>query len=334
MPGEYIGHVDQNDPLYNYMKQEIFPQLGCDCREGIRVFRTNGSNEVYVYEDRASGRKVVGKFFYSSRMKNWDLAWKRLDREYRNLNEFRQYVDQECHYVAKVLGRNDELNRLLVVEYVFGEPLDSVILRSIHNNDDALLFDKLKALAYFLATVHNRSAQQGVMADFESVCAYFRTLVQAVEPITSPEERIHLEEHCNIWHSDPVMWQDQSVLVHGDATPANFFFGDGMHVISFDMERVRRSDRLFDVGRICCELQHFFCRNTGNKYKAEPFIGHFLWEYCTHFPDRESAFRAITGRIPFYMGMNLIRIARNDYLEYSYRRMLLQEAHNCLEKKK
>ena len=333
MPGEYIGRVDPFDPLYDYMKHEIFPQLGCDCRDGIRVFRTNGSNEVYVYEDRASGQKVVGKFFYSNRMKDWNLAWRRLDREYRNIEEFRRYVDPGCHYVAKVLGRNDDLNRLLVVEYVCGEALDSVILRSIHSGDDGLLFDKLKALAYFLATVHNRSAQEGVMADFEAVCAYYRTLVHAVEPITSPEERAELEHYCTVWHNEEVMWQDQSVLVHGDATPANFFCGDGMYVIRFDMERVRRSDRLFDVGRICCELQHFFCRNTGNKYRAEPFIGHFLWEYATHFPDRESAFRAISARLPFYMGMNLIRIARNDYLEYNYRRMLLQEVRNCLERK-
>ena len=106
-----------------------------------------------------------------------------------------------------------------------------------------------------------------------------------------------------------------------------------MHVISFDLERVRRTDRLFDVGRIAAELQHFFFQSTANKYAAEPFIGHFLWEYSCHFPDRNRAFSAITGKIPFYMGMNLLRIARNAYLDETYRRRLIDEAGKCLKRK-
>ena len=58
---------------------------------------------------------------------------------------------------------------------------------------------------------------------------------------------------------------------------------------------------------------HFFLQNTGNKYAAEPFIGHFLWEYSCHFPDREQTFRSITRRVPFYMGITLLRIARCLY---------------------
>ena len=60
---DYLGHLPESDVLYSYLKNEIFPQLNCDCRDGIRVFRTNGSNAVYIYEDRASCTKVVGKFF-------------------------------------------------------------------------------------------------------------------------------------------------------------------------------------------------------------------------------------------------------------------------------
>ena len=129
------------------------------------------------------------------------------------------------------------------------------------------------------------------------------------------------------------MWQDCEVLVHGDATPSNFFFGDDMHVITFDLERVQRTDRVFDVGRLCAELQHFFMRTTGNKYSAEPFIGHFLWEYCCHFPDREKSFEVISQRVPFYMGANLLRIARNGYLDHNYRQMLIREAGECLRNK-
>lgn len=69
---------------------------------------------------------------------------------------------------------------------------------------------------------------------------------------------------------------------------------------------------------------------TGNRHAAEPFIGHFLWEYACHFPDRNSAFEAITGRTPFYMAMTLLRIARNSWVDIDHRHLLITEARACL----
>ena len=61
------------------------------------------------------------------------------------------------------------------------------------------------------------------------------------------------------------MWEDQQVWLHGDATPANFLFGHGMDVAAIDLERMKRGDRMFDVGRIAGELQHSFMAATGDK---------------------------------------------------------------------
>src|ERR1039457_4730280 len=58
----------------------------------------------------------------------------------------------------------------------------------------------------------------------------------------------------------------------------------GLSVIAIDLERMKCADRVFDLGRIAGELQHYFLQATGNKHSAEPFIGHFLWEYACHFP--------------------------------------------------
>lgn len=327
----YCGHLSKSDMLFEFLRWEIFPQLGCDCRDGIRVFRTNGSNAVYIYEDRQTCQKVVGKFFRSDRQRDWNIARRRLEREFSNINEFRRYLGK-YHYVARPLGRNEDLGCLLVVEYCGGEALDSVILRSINSGKDSILYEKLTSLAYFLATVHNRSVQ-GRGVDFNEQCHYFECMLQGIEEVTSRGERDALWDLCSRWRSDWAVWQDQEVLVHGDATPSNFLFGDGLHVISFDMERVKRADRCFDVGRLAAELQHFFMRTTGNKYHAEKFIGHFLWEYCCHFPDRESAFKAVCSRIPFYMGSTLLRISRNRYLDNNYRRRLVSEAFLTLERK-
>jgi hypothetical protein len=43
-----------------------------------------------------------------------------------------------------------------------------------------------------------------------------------------------------------------------------------------------------------------------------------------------SAFRAITRRIPFYMGITLLRIARNSWIDDDYRWRLVQEAKKIL----
>lgn len=328
---QYIGRMREDDPLFPYLREEIFPQVDCRINDEILVYSSHSSNEVYIYEDPASGKRVVGKFFFTPGRNDWEHARKQLEREYNNTLLFRSYLG-EYHYAARILGRRDEMNCLLLVEYCYGEPLDSIIQRSIKNGDEALLFGKLKALAWFLAEVHNRSASREEKVDFNLIHAYIRLLISGNEWQMSESEKEEIYSLAERWRSSSIMWGDNTVLVHGDATPSNFFFGDDMHVITFDLERVRRTDRLFDVGRLCGELQHFFLRDTGNKYKAEPFIGHFLWEYACHFPDRERTFETLTKKIPFYMGKTLLRIARNSYLDNAYRRSLVEEAFQCLRR--
>ncbi len=93
---------------------------------------------------------------------------------------------------------------------------------------------------------------------------------------------------------------------------------------------MKRGDRMFDVGRVAGELQHSFMNATGDKRRAEPFIGHFLWEYACHFPDRRGAFASITERAPYYMALNLLRIARNDYISSHYSGKLVSQAKKLL----
>jgi aminoglycoside phosphotransferase (APT) family kinase protein len=216
---------------------------------------------------------------------------------------------------------------LLVEEYRGGQSLSSVITDAIHSRQPDRLYGKLTALAYFLATFHNRTAN-GYGVNFHEDCAYLDRLVHKL----SKKNYIHWDEVQEFswlrdrWREQPRMWEDQQVLVHGDATPSNFLFGHGLSVIGIDLERMKRADRVFDIGRITGELQHFFLQITGNKYASEPFIGHFLWEYACHFPDRDSAFRSISRRVPFQMGLTLLRIARNSWVSYDYRRRLIEEA--------
>ena len=335
MNGTYVGRLPEKDPLHDYLQHDIQPQInGSSNHADYRVFRLNGSNDVYMYEDRKSGAKVVGKFFLSSRKKDADRAAARLTGEFENLCMMRDYsMTGYPHHVVRPLGRNYSLNALLVTENCEGELLSDVIYSAIYIGGQARLFEKLTALAYFLASFHNRTAI-GVGVDFNQDCLYMDHLIGDLRNIGAigGDEAHQLYHLRDQWRDQPNMWEDQQVIVHGDATPDNFMFGSGLNVTALDLERSKRADRVFDTGRIAGELKHFFMRATGDPSAADPFIGHFLWEYACHFPNRDSAFRSITGRTPFYMGITLLRISRNDWIEAGYRRRLIHEAKECLRR--
>jgi len=333
MQRNYLGRLSEHDPLHGYLQHHIQPQLtGTPGSSTYRVFRLHGSNDVYLYEDRATATKVIGKFFLSSKKTNAVKAVSRLTREFDNLCMMRDYgLRGYPHHIVRPLGRHYSMNALLVTEYCEGELLSGMIREVIGYGDHGKLYYKLTALAYFLSTFHNRTAI-GVGVAFHQECQYMDHLIARLLELSAVgrDEALELYWLRDQWRNQPRMWEDQQVLVHGDATPDNFMFGDNLQVIAFDLERTKRADRVFDTGRIAGELKHFFMRATGNPYAAEPFIGHFLWEYACHFPNRQSAFQSISGRTPFYIGITLLRIARNSWIEPDYRRRLIDEAKTCL----
>jgi aminoglycoside phosphotransferase (APT) family kinase protein len=332
----YIGHLPRHDPLHDYLQHDIFPQLGLpdDRGAGFRVFRLGGSNEVYLYEERHSRARVVGKFFGGNARGGPPVPGRepRMLQEFHNLHLIRSHgLVGPPHEVVRPLGCNLWLSSLLVVEYRGGQPLSDVITEAIHSGQPDRLYAKLTALAYFLATFHNRTTN-GLPVNFHEDCDYLDRIVVKLlkKRLIDREEAQELSWLRERWREQPRMWEDQQVLVHGDATPSNFLFGHGLSVTGIDLERMKSADRVFDIGRITGELQHFFLQMTRDKYAAEPFIGHFLWEYACHFPERDRAFRSITGRVPFQMGLTLLRIARNSWLSHEYRRSLIEEAKMTL----
>ncbi len=315
--------------MHQYLQCEILPQLGYGgWPAAFRVFRLGERDAVYLYEEDQSGLRVAGKFFAGIGQASTPASQRNLDREYENLTLLRSYgLVGYPHHVVRPLGRNAALSSLLVEEYSADPRLSRFIDAAIVRGERDALFAKLTALAYFLATLHNRTAR-GVPVRFEEDCRYLDEIVQDLrgQHTLSEDEVQELAWLCDRWAEQPRMWADQQVLVHGDATPANFLLGDGLQVIAVDLERMQAADRVFDLGRIAGELQHAFLQATGNKYAAEPFIGHFLWEYACHCPDRDRAFAAIGGRVPFQMAVTLLRIARNDWVPPEQRRRLIAEA--------
>jgi hypothetical protein len=321
MSGNYVGYVAGHDPLHDFLTGIIRDRMGVrEPQPAYRAFRLSGSNEVYAYEEKSSGVKVICKF-YGSR-----FGWAR--QEYEGLETLRRYkLVGSPHHVIRPLGLSRDINGVLAVEYYSGEQFSHAIARATRHRDDAHLYWRLKALAYYLATQHNRTAN-GATVDFDPDCRYFDRLLGRLRNADrigqwDVDELAWLRD---LWRERPRMWQDRQVWLHGDATPANFLFGQGLDVAAIDLERVKRGDRMFDVGRVAGELQHAFMSAVGDRHRAEPFIGHFLWEYSCHFPDRQRTFESITARLPFYMALNLLRIARNGYIDYDYGDRLVGQA--------
>jgi hypothetical protein len=332
MIGRYLGHLAHDDPLCGYLRDHIIPQLGISSPHAVfRVFQSACSRHVYLYEEEHSGARLIGKF-HPPRRNPGPHPPRTGETEYNNLVFLRGLgFDAPPHYVVKPLGFNPAIGSVLLVEFLECDLLGTVITDTIHLGRRDRLYRKLSALAHFLATMHNRTAGDWPV-NFDHSHAYMGRLLNSLIVKRGmvqdhSGELYHLRE---AWRYQGCMWEDRGVLVHGDVTPSNFLFGRGHNVMAIDLERMQWADRVFDLGRLCGELKHFFFQAKGDPHAAEPFIGHFLWEYCCHFPDRMSAFRAITRRTPFYMGITLLRIARNSWIDQDYRWRLVQEAKQIL----
>jgi aminoglycoside phosphotransferase (APT) family kinase protein len=334
MNGRYVGYVAGDDPLYGFLSKIIRERMGVrESKPAFRAFRLSGSNVVYCYQEKFSGVKIICKFYGPRFGPDMDKAAGKARQEYEGLETLRSYnLIGSPHHVIRPLGFSRDINGVLAVEYYAGEEFSHAIARATQHGDETHLYWRLKALAYFLATQHDRTAN-GTGVDFETDCRYFDTVADRLRRNhrIESDDADELSRLRDRWHDQPRMWQDQQVWLHGDATPANFLFGNDMDVAAIDLERMKRGDRMFDVGRVAGELQHAFMRDTGDRHRAEPFIAHFLWEYSCHFPDREGTFESVTARAPYYMALNLLRVARNDYIGQDYGGRLVKQAKRLLQ---
>lgn len=329
-----LGTLPQSDPAHSVLVRHVFPKLGVNGgRARIRAYRLGGSNAVFEYEDRQSGARVIGKFYGRPGVPASGAITNRMLREYRAIEHMREIgLDGHPHKVMRAFAAVPEIGGALFLEHLEGETL-GVVLDAVAKGKQSSgdLYARLTALAYFLATMHNRTAREEPVA-FATDVKYLRKLSRTLRELGHLGESTDRELRSlgERWMGFGPMWEDGKVLLHGDATPANFLFRDGIWVGGIDFERSHFGDRSYDVGRIAGELQHAFLRHGGSRQAAEPFIGHFLWEYACNFPDRHEAFAHICARVPFHLATTLLRIARNAWVADGYRAVLLDSVRDAL----
>src|SRR4051794_25122425 len=233
MNGKFVGYVARDDPLHGFLSMIARDRLEVrKPRLAFRAFRLCGSNEVYAYEEKFSGAKVICKFYGTRFATDLDKAAWMARQEYEGLETLRRYnLVGSPHHVIRPLGLSRDINGVLAVEYYAGEEFSQAIARATQHRDDRHLYQRLTALASFLATQHDRTANRTAV-DFRADCGYLDTVTGGLRRARriGSDDADELARLRDRWRERPLMWQDQQVWLHGDATPANFLFGDGMDV--------------------------------------------------------------------------------------------------------
>ncbi|RZN37629.1 MAG: hypothetical protein EFT35_05890 [Methanophagales archaeon ANME-1-THS] len=316
--------------LYPYLKNEIFPQLAPPPYGRLKITRLSYQKPVYLFSEWTKRIQVVGKVFETELLSS-EEAWQRTEREYFNLKQLREKfgMNNGRYRVVAPLGKNKELSALLVTDRAPGKILDFYIADAIYGHQSKRLFEKLSSLARFFVKLH-RNTELDRSVSLELPRAYLDNLLQSLSkgPLDAAK-RTAIESYAANWWEKEGMFTDHEVIVHGDATPTNFFLPH-REVIGIDVDKMKRADRCWDLGFILAELKHHFMWRMGDGWAAEPYIGHFLWEYAITYQN-EQFFYTMTRKIPLYMALGLLRIARNTWLDEPHRKNLIREAKRCLK---
>ena len=326
MYARYLGTLPWHDPLQEVLRSRVFAGVHDPV---FHVEAISGCHRVYRYHEERSRLSVVGKFVG---LDEPDPAKReRILGEYANLVALRELgFANRPHRVVRPLGREESIGLAVVEENVRGRDLDHFLLLAA-GGDGEPLRHALRGLAAFLASLH-RSSATGRAADLGHASWYTDRLIdklrrQTVLDAGAAQEIWRLRDR---WLRRSRMRAGETI-VHGDATPTNFLFGDGGEVVAIDLERMKKADPAWDLGMVCGEIKHAFLWRTGGGASAEPFIRVFLERYAAAFPDPERTFRAATRRLPFFMALTELRIARNDWLGWRHRQRLVREARACLD---
>jgi aminoglycoside phosphotransferase len=273
------------------------------------------------------GAAVVGKFFsaYPPQV-SADLS---LVREYGNYRQL-PALGVTNGLVPRLLGRWPLESLGLLLEAVPGPDLDNLIHAACSQGDRRALYKGLEHLAHLLAFFHSRPVPT-LRVSPDSALAYFDKVIGQLHAagLLNREDHQGLTDERAFWEVRFQDFYDRQVLVHGDATPTNFLFPDG-RAVALDLEKLRIGDRLWDLSWVAGELKHAWGWRIHNLGGAEGAISHFFKAYLAATDDAPPFADRLYRLNPFYMALAELRIARNLYLTWDYRRELVAEARRCL----
>ncbi len=317
-------------PADHPLNRVLLPHLGVDRGAGVTLKRLRGSRPVFRFslEGNGNGAGLVGKFFVDqlpTTPQDRSLA-----QEYQNYLAARDLGLTAAGLIPRLLGRSVGVRLGLLLEGIAGPDLDYYLADAAQGRGVTTCRQKLSNLAELLAIFHTRPVPPAPVSS-DPVFAYFEKLQGQLQNLglLSPEDAAHLAEARREW---PRLWAafpDRQVLLHGDATPTNFLFPNG-RALAVDLERLGPGDRLFDLSWVAGELRHAWGWRGREFAAGEAAIQGFFQSYLKALPADDRLSRRIFALNPLYMALAELRIARNAYLSWDYRRALVAEARRCL----
>jgi aminoglycoside phosphotransferase len=316
------------DPLAQALRRLVDPGGPGEAAGEVAVEPLPSSRQVLRFT-LPEGRVVVGKFFATyPPLASADLS---LAREYDNYRQLPVLgLDNGRRLVPRLLGRCPANSLGLLLEAVPGPDLDHFILNACQHGDQDSLARSLEKLAQLLAVFHSRPIPASPVSP-DSALAYLDKVLgqlQMAGLLTRGDFQALSAERA-WWERRFRDFADVPALVHGDATPTNFIFPDG-RAVALDLEKMRCGDRLWDLSWVAGELKHAWGWRTQGFAGAEGTISYFFRAYLTALPLDPALMTRVYSLNPFYMALAELRIARNLYLTWDYRRELVREARRCL----
>jgi hypothetical protein len=310
------------------LSRVLLTHLKANRARGVNMERLRASRPVFRFFLPGDGRGLVGKFFVDQGLAS--------PQDRSLAQEYRHYLGAPARELAaaglipRLLGQAPDVGLGLLLEGLPGCDLDFYLQEAAQGRGLDKCQRRLARLAGLLAFFHTR-LQTSPPVSPEPALAYFeklRTQLQALGLLSS-EEAAALAAESRAWEGRFGAYADLQVLLHGDATPTNFLFPDG-GVAAVDLERLRAGDRLFDLSWVAGELRHAWGWRGRDFSESEGAIQGFFRVYLEAISADDSLARRIFALNPLYMALAELRIARNSYLAWEYRRALVAEASRCL----
>jgi hypothetical protein len=308
---KYVGTLSPGNGFRDWLVHILGERIG-DKNSKVNVYKIKpSSHTVCRYEFPTHGFSVVAKFYAEPTgwMRDYD-AVKAMEHEFNALKKIEQIID-----IPRPLAIHRDFHCALLSDYIHGSSLYKYMKR----NDN--LYDRLTAIALAQRRLHDQTRsdyrKDRVFSRFHGVLDQLRL---------DPANRNKYNRLLGEWWYSSLLDRPFGSRVHGDANPMNYLFNYGK-VYMLDFESSMEHDNfVHDLGIVSAELKYYFAFHRGDARMAEPYIGHFLWQYSRNEPE----FYAITRILPFFMSLGLLRIARLG-LGADQRAYIFREAKACLE---
>ena len=310
MAPRHVNTLSPGDPFRDWLVEEVVRHRLRNKQCSVNVFKYNSSHTVCRYQFEGENLSVMAKFFAepTGRLKDYN-PYKGMMNEYRNLKKAATVIN-----VAIPLAVNKKFNCVLVTEYIPGRSLASYF------DHQEKLYEKLTKIAHVLRQLHeNTKSSYNKKNEFRN----YHEVLDHLKLDHATRESFN--KLLGQWWYSSLLNREHGCMVHRDVTPSNYiFYKDEPYALDFESSWLH-AHPVRDLGILAAELKNEFELHRGGGWKAEPYIGHFLWEYSRD----EKDFNYVTRILPFFMSIGLLRSARLH--EGDYRNYLIKEAGECLK---